>query len=379
MLLLAGCAGLPGSGAPSTTGGTSGTQQGGGQGGAQGTSLQQSSQGGTACDYASLYDRTIDSVVSVRANGGLGSGFVYRVGGDGGTATATGTPAPNGTSYVVTNAHVVGQADSVQVQFAREETRSGSVVGRDRYSDLAVIRVGGTPGYVDALPVARSAPEPGRPVAAMGNPFGLEETITHGIVSGVNRSMPTQGGFSIPNVVQTDAPISPGNSGGPLVTCGGTVVGVNSAGIAAQGAENIGFAISPALVNQVVPTLIRSGQYDHPYLGISSSPFTPSLAGANDFEETGGVYVHRVVEGGPASGVLQGSSDVVVRDGQRVPVGGDLIVAVEGQPIASMEDLSSYLVTETRPGDTVTLTVLRDGERRQVQVTLGERPEPTSP
>ena len=378
MLLLAGCAGLPGTSTQSGDGVAVA-----GESGNQGANSQQQAGQSGACDYASLYDRTIDSVVSISANGGLGSGFVYRVGGadDAGTATprGTATPASAGTSYVVTNAHVVGETDSVQVQFAREETRSGTVVGQDRYSDLAVIRVDGTPGYVDALPVAESAPEPGRQVAAMGNPFGLEETITHGIVSGVNRSMPTRGGFSIPNVVQTDAPISPGNSGGPLVTCDGTVVGVNSAGIAAQGAENIGFAISPALVNQVVPTMIETGEYDHAYLGISSAPFTPSLAAANGFEETGGVYVHEVVDGGPASGVLQGSTDVVVQDGQRVPVGGDLIVAIEGQPIASMEDLSSYLVVETRPGDTVTLTIVRDGQRQEVQVTLGERPSATSP
>lgn len=327
---------------------------------------EQTSPQRATCYYASLYDRTIDSVVAVRANGGLGSGFVYQA--------ATG----NDTGYVVTNAHVVGEADSVIVQFANETSRSGSVVGRDRFTDLAAIRVDGMPDDVAALPVADSAPDHGQKVAAMGNPFGLEETITHGIVSGLNRSLSTDRGFTIPNVVQTDAPISPGNSGGPLVTCDGTVVGVNTAGIAAQGAENIGFAVSATTVDRVVPSLIRTGEYDHAYLGISAAPITPGMVAANEFDATSGVYVHQVVEGGPASDVLQGTTESVVRDGERVPTGGDVIVAIDGQPIASGEDLSSYLLTEVRPGEAVTLTIVRDGERRQVQVTLGERPATTA-
>jgi S1-C subfamily serine protease len=384
MLLLAGCAGLAGNAPPSSPGGAPATGGSGAGVGQQGGPGQAGSSG--SCDYTSVYDRTIDSVVAVQANGGLGSGFVYRTdagaaGGTGtavgtGTSTAAGTPTVTGTAYVVTNAHVVGDADSVLVQFAREESRPGTVVGRDRYTDLAVIRVDRAPGYADALAVADAPPVHGEPVAALGNPFGLEETITHGIVSGLNRSMPTQSGFAIPNVVQTDAPISPGNSGGPLVTCEGTVVGVTSAGISAQGAENIGFAISPTMVRQVVPTLIERGAYDHAYLGVSTAPLTPPLVAANDLGVTRGVYVHRVVEGGPASGALSGSTGTAVQDGTEVPVGGDVIVAIDGRPIGSGEDLSSYLVTETRPGETVTITVVRGGERADVDVTLGTRPQP---
>jgi S1-C subfamily serine protease len=322
-----------------------------------------SAQQAGSCDYVSLYDRTIDSVVGVRTDAGAGSGFVYRA------------VANNATAYVVTNAHVVGDARTVTVQFAREDAREGTVVGRDRSTDLAVVRVNRTPAYAEALSVADSLPRHGERVAAIGSPFGLDETITHGIVSGLNRTMPTQLGFSIPNVVQTDAPINPGNSGGPLVTCDGDVVGVNTAGISAARGDNIGFAVSAPLVEQVVPELIETGEYEVSYLGIASRPITPALAAANDLDATRGVYVHEVIDGGPASDALRGSDDTVVRNGTEIPVGGDVIVGVEGRPIDSEEDLSSYLVTETRPGDTVTLTIVRDGEQRRVDVTLDERPE----
>ena len=334
----------------------------GGANAAQTESPQQTA----TCNYTALYNQTIDSVVAVRTNTGLGSGFVYR------------TAQENGTSYIVTNAHVVGNASSVIIQFAQEDSRQGTVVGRDQFTDLAVVRVNQTPGYAEALSVADAPPEQGRMVAAIGNPFGLEETITHGIVSGLNRSMPTQLGFSIPNVIQTDAPINPGNSGGPLVTCDGTVVGVNTAGISAQRAENIGFAVSASLINQVVPELIETGEYKHAYLGVRTAPLTPGLVAANDLNVSTGLYVHEVVEGGPASGALQATTSQTVINGTQIPVGGDVIVSIEGQPISSGEELSSYLLTETRPGDTVTLTVIRNGERQQVNVTLGERPDPAA-
>ncbi|WP_256401602.1 S1C family serine protease [Haloarchaeobius litoreus] len=319
--------------------------------------------GSAACDYSTLYDQAIDSVVAVRTDTGQGSGFVYQA------------AENNSTSYIVTNAHVVGSAESVIVGFTREESELGTVVGRDRSTDLAVVRVSETPGYVEALSVADTPPEPGSKVVAIGNPFGLEETITHGIVSGLNRSMPTNSGFTIPDVVQTDAPINPGNSGGPLIRCDGTVVGVNSAGIAADRADNVGFAISPNLVDRVVPELIDTGEYNHSFLGVSTAPLTPGLVESNDLDVTSGLYVHNVMEGGPTSDVLQGTTDTVTRNGSRIPVGGDVIVGIDGRSVNSGEDIASYLLTETRPGDEVTLTIIRDGERQQVTVTLGERPE----
>ncbi|SFS08814.1 serine protease, S1-C subfamily, contains C-terminal PDZ domain [Halomicrobium zhouii] len=317
-----------------------------------------------ACDYTALYEDSIDSVVSVQQVRGQGSGFVYQTGGNGSA------------SYVVTNAHVVGNATDVTVQFRGGESLPGTVVGTDVYSDLAVVRVNETPGYVEALPVAENQTEHGERVAALGSPFGLEETITHGIVSGLNRSMPTRLGFEIPNVVQTDAPISPGNSGGPLVSCDGAVVGVNTAGIAAQGAENIGFAVSSTAVERVVPSLIETGEFTHPALGISGTGVTPAIADANDLESDRGVIVASVNEGAPAAEVLQGSDRVERADRQFVPIGGDVIVAVDGQNVSTSEELASVLLAETRPGDEVALTIVRDGERMTVNTTVIERPDP---
>ncbi|WP_232686155.1 S1C family serine protease [Halobacterium zhouii] len=318
------------------------------------------------CNYTSLYDQTIDSVVGVATTSGQGSGFVYQ------------TFEGNNTSYVVTNAHVVGDASTVTVELATETQRTGEVVGRNQLADLAVVRVNDTPSSVEALPVAETVPEQGRRVAAFGRPFGLDETITHGIISGVNRSLPTTQTAAVPTVIQTDAPINPGNSGGPLVTCNGTVVGVNTAGIPAERADNIGFVIPATLVQQVVPALIQNGSYDFAYLGVTPAPMTPALAEANDLNTTEGVYVHRALQGGPAAGVLQGTTGYETVQGSRIPVGGDVIVSVAGQPVNSAEELSTFLLTQSQPGDTVTLTVIRDGERQQVEVTLGERPGPAN-
>ena len=317
---------------------------------------------GTTCDFAEVYEGTIDSVVLVTSAGGQGSGFVYR------------TDAGNGTGYVVTNAHVVGDADSVTVRFREGEFGNGTVVGRDAYADLAVVRVEESPGYAEALPVAESVPAPGRGVAALGSPFGLRGTVTHGIVSGVNRSMPTDRGYSVPDVIQTDAPINPGNSGGPLLTCDGAVVGVNTAGVSAALGDNVGFAISAPLIRRVVPELLDDGDVAWPYLGIRSTDVTPAIARANGLEVARGVAVVETVGGGPVAGVLQSSEEVRSVEGRPVPVGGDVIVAIDGRPVATGEDLSSYLAREAAPGEITSLTVVRDGQRQRVNVTLGERP-----
>lgn len=321
-------------------------------------------QVGATCDYPGLYEDAIGSVVQVSRAEGEGSGFVYR--------TADG----NGTSYVLTNQHVVGDAGAVTVRFKEGEYGTGSVVGRDAYADLAVVRVDGTPAYADPLPIAGSVPRPGRGVAAIGSPFGLAGTVTHGIVSGVNRSMPTDSGFAVPDVVQTDAPINPGNSGGPLLACDGTVVGVNTAGVQAAVGENVGFAISAPLIRRVAPALIDAGEVDWPYLGVRSVDATPAVAEANGLAIARGVVVAETIEGGPAAGVLQPSGEVQTVRGQPVPTGGDVIVGIDGRRVDTGEDLSSYLATESAPGDVVSLSVIRDGDRQQVNVTLGERPAP---
>ena len=324
---------------------------------ADGAAAQQA--GAATCNYTRLYNQTIDSVALIRTQNGLGSGFVF-------------DSFDNGTSYIVTNEHVVNQSTTVGVQFTRGELRTGTVVGATAFVDLAVVRVNDTPGYVEALPLAEQEPRPGQRVAALGSPYGLESTITSGIISGVERLTPTQAGL-IPNTIQTDAPINPGNSGGPLVLCDtGRVVGVNRAG----GAENIGFAVSASIVEQIVPELIQDGGYEYPFLGVQPAPLTRSLVQANDLDVNQGVYVAQVVNGGPASGVLQGATGGETVAGQQVPVGGDVIVAIGNRSVETPEDLLSYLLTETQPGEEVELTIVRDGERRTVTVTVGERPEP---
>lgn len=198
----------------------------------------------TTCDFSALYDRSIDSVVSVGVEtpraAGEGSGFVYELSGS--------------TGYVVTNQHVVEGATRLRVQFNRGQWRRATVVGTAPRSDLAVLRVRNVPNYVDTLPVAKQQAEPGQSVAALGSPLGLQGTITQGVVSGVNRTLPSRHGSTISGVVQTDAAINPGNSGGPLVNCRGRVVGVNTAGIV--GGENLGFAISARMLRKTVPPLV---------------------------------------------------------------------------------------------------------------------------
>lgn len=311
--------------------------------------------------YEQLYRDTIPSVVSIYvtprnvargARAGTGSGFVY-----------------DDDGHVVTNQHVVGSADEVELRFSNGHWRTGHVVGRDSNTDLAVVQVTDLPEYAKPLPVATGEPKPGQQVAALGNPMGLDGTITAGIVSGTNRSLPTGNGFVIPDTVQTDAAINPGNSGGPLLTPDGEVVGVNRA---RQG-DGIGFAISAAIVSRVVPDLVAKGQYRHPFLKISTIDVSPVVAEANELGETDGILVVDV-RLGPASGALLGCDAVRTLRGREIPVGGDVIVGVDGQPVRSHEELMRYLITETHPGEKVEVELIRRGQPITEIVTLGERP-----
>ncbi|MEF8771238.1 S1C family serine protease [Halodesulfurarchaeum sp.] len=300
-----------------------------------------------------LYEYTVDSVVTLRvetaAGSSQGSGFLYD------------------DRYIVTNEHVVADATALSVQFSDGVWRTGHVVGMDAYTDLAVVQVDSLPVSTEPLPVAEREPEPGQFVAAFGSPFGLQGTITHGIVSGVNRSMDVSGGFSIPDTVQTDAAINPGNSGGPLISMDGAVVGVNRA----KGGDNVGFAISAHVVERVVPELIENGRVEHSYMGIRSIPVTPDVAASHDLSKASGIAIVEVLEDGPSEGVLRaGTWD----ESGGVPRDADVLVAIDGTPVRSHEDLSRYLLLHTYPGDTVTLTVYRDGERTELDLELGARP-----
>ncbi len=230
---------------------------------AQGTRTQERT---ATCDFSTLYDRSIDSVVSVGVRtprgAGEGSGFVYKIVGS--------------TGYIVTNDHVVADATRLRVQFSRGQMRDAEVVGTAPKRDLAVLRVRHVPSYVDSLPIATDRVEPGQSVAALGSPLGLQGTITEGIVSGVNRTLPSRHGATISGVVQTDAAINPGNSGGPLVSCDGRVVGVNTAGII--GGENLGFAISSRMLREAVPPLIHHARKNQSEISMRSPSSVSSSA-----------------------------------------------------------------------------------------------------
>jgi len=312
--------------------------------------------------YTRVYQDTVDSVVLIRAftafGAGSGSGFAYRSDG-----------------LIVTNQHVVEGATKLEVRYSQGDWRTAEMVGTDYYSDLAVLRVEDPPGYVDPLPLVGTEPPIGTEIVAIGNPFGLEKSMSAGIITGTNRSIEVnnqrQGGFSIPDAIQTDAALNPGNSGGPLLTLDGRVIGVVRSG----GGDNVGFGISAALTRRVADALIGDGEYEHSYMGVSLTSVSPTIAEANDLEEVRGVMIVQVLDGGPSEGVLEGSRSEEV-DGVPVPVGGDIIVAMEGARIDTRNELSTFLALETAPGDTISVTVIRDGERQGVDLTLGDRPEP---
>lgn len=283
--------------------------------------------------------------------------------------------------HIVTNNHVVEGADQLLIRFSDGLMSVATVVGTDVDSDLAVVKI--DPQGYNLKPVARGKLEEvrvGQRVAAIGNPFGLEGTLTTGIVSALGRSIPARASFSIPASVQTDAPINPGNSGGPLLNERGEVIGVNAQIRAEERANSgVGFAIPIGIVERVVPALIAQGRYDHPYMGISGSTFSPICAGEQGLDpNVRGTVVVSVLQGTPAAraGLRSGSQDAKTKYPQICPAtrGGDLITAINGQRVVSFDEVLSYLQLYTSPGDTITFTVLRNGDLRQIDLTLGARP-----
>ncbi|MFP9192311.1 S1C family serine protease [Natronosalvus vescus] len=314
--------------------------------------------------YTDVYETTIDAVTLVRVHG---------EGGFGGPAQGEGSGFLHPSGYVVTNDHVVFSSDDVDVDIQYTDGRwtTAEVVGTDFYSDLAVLEVEAVPDEIQPLAFTEERPVVGQEVLAIGNPVGLDGSMSQGIVSGVNRSIsPAWHDFSYPNVVQTDAAVNPGNSGGPLVDMNGEVVGV----VHATQGENIGLAISAALSRRVVPELIDEGEFHHSHMGIRLLPVDPTIAEANDLERANGILIVEVEPDGPADGVLEPS------DGSpgEIPTGGDVIREVDGEPIPDNHALSTYLALETDPGDTVELTVSRNNDEETVDLTLGARPEPGS-
>jgi S1-C subfamily serine protease len=304
----------------------------------------------------------------------LGSGFVWDTQGN-----------------IVTNNHVIDGATRITVTFADGTIVPAKLVAADPDSDLAVIKVDLPAGQLHPVQLADSTKiQVGQLAIAIGNPYGEQNTMTTGIISAVGRSLPagrdstpggpTQGGtYLIPEVIQTDAAINPGNSGGVLLNSQGQVLGVTQSIASASGSSaGIGFAIPSVIVQRVVPALIKNGRYDHPYLGLSGTSLTPGLAQAMGLPVgQRGALVGQVTPNGPAAKAgLLGSTKTATVDGVQVQVGGDIIVAIEGQPVKSFDDLVAYLARATQVNQTVKLTVLREGKTIEFPVTLAARPRP---
>ncbi|HSB67333.1 MAG TPA: trypsin-like peptidase domain-containing protein [Anaerolineales bacterium] len=280
--------------------------------------------------------------------------------------------------HILTNAHVVHGTDAQEVIFSDGLIREASLVGEDLNSDLAILKVdlpdGSKPiplGTMDELAVGQS-------VVAIGNPFGLEGTLTRGIISALGRTIPALTIYSIPQAIQTDAAINPGNSGGPLINLNGEVIGVN-AQIETNNTSNsnlgIGFAIPVSIIRRVAPALIESGHYDWSWLGVSGGDVNPYLVKAMNLPVEQGAYVSTLTEGGPALAAgLRGTTETITQDGHTIEIGGDVITAIDGQPVKTFDDMLVYLSLNTSPGQTVKLTLLRDGKYQDVSLQLGTRP-----
>ncbi len=296
----------------------------------------------------------------------------------------------NSDGYIVTNNHVISGADTIEVQFYDGTILSAKLVGADPNSDLAVVKVDNSGLKLSPIAITDSTQvKVGQVAVAIGNPFGLENSMTVGIVSALGRELPANEGtstnssgatYTIPDIIQTDAPINPGNSGGPLVNDQGALIGVTSAIESTSNSNSgIGFAIPASIVQKVIPELIKSGKYEHPYLGISGTALTPSLAQAMKLNATQrGALVEEIVPNGPADKAgLKGSASQVTIDGQNIMVGGDIITAIEGSPVNSITDLIAYLEEHTSIGQKVTLTILRNNSQQKIDVTLEARPAQT--
>jgi S1-C subfamily serine protease len=284
---------------------------------------------------------------------------------------------------ILTNYHVIAGADNLEVTFADGTAVPAQVVGRDPGNDLAVIRADVTDEELTPAPLGDSdAVQVGDAVLAIGNPFNLEGTLTQGIISALDRTYASEGGTRpLRNMIQTDAAVNPGNSGGPLLDCQGEVIGVNTLLENPTGDRvNVGvaFAVPINTAKQFLPDMLAGETVSHPWLGIAGQEVTPALARDLDLLADAGVYVTLAAVGSPAERAgLRGafSSEAQAARSSSLPSGGDIIVAVDGQTVASVEDLAGYLDTQKRPGDTVKLQVLRDGQELSLEATLAQWPD----
>ncbi len=321
--------------------------------------------------FVALYGQSNPSVVNITiyakdTQGNMaalaqGSGFVY-----------------DNDGHIITNAHVVQDAEQVDIRFSEGTIRSAKTLGYDVNSDLAVVEVSDMPAGIQPLPLgSMDGLQVGQSVVAIGNPFGLSGTLTRGIISALGRTIPALNTFSIPQSIQTDAAINPGNSGGPLLNLRGEVIGINDQ-IESNGTgtnSGVGFAIPVSIIQRVVPELIANGSYTWPWIGVRGSALNYELIKGMNLTVEKGAYIWQVVKGGPADKAgLVGAKSTTSVDGRPTDVGGDVVIAINGQPVESFDDMLVYVALQTRPGDTITLTILRNGQQKQIQIKLEPRP-----
>jgi S1-C subfamily serine protease len=282
------------------------------------------------------------------------------------------------TGTILTNAHVVNGATKVSVQFANKQSLNAKVLGKDESTDLALLKV--DPDGLQLTPLtlgSSNGVQVGDPAIAIGNPFGLERTLTTGVISAVQRTIQAPNNFEIDDVLQTDAPINPGNSGGPLIDATGKVIGINSqiatGGSGSQGSVGIGFAVPIDTAKKIIPDLKQSGRVDRGYLGIESTTVDKSLKDLN-LPVDHGALVQSVAPGGPAdkAGIRAGDLSATL-DNHAIQLGGDIITKVAGKEIRTSNDLQAAVV-DRKAGDKVKITLVRAGKPKTVEVTLGERP-----
>ena len=330
-----------------------------------------SSAGASDQSLIALYQRANQSTVAIRVldkdtqQAALGSGFVF-----------------DNQGHIVTNQHVIDNAGNIEVDFASGFKAHGTVLGSDSAADLAVLEVQAPADQLVPLPLGDSDQvQVGQRVIAIGNPFGLAGTMTLGIVSGLGRSLtsnataPGGGTFSAPDIIQTDAAVNPGNSGGPLLNDAGQVIGVNKAIESTSGVNSgVSFAVASNTVRQIVPDLIKNGKFVYPYLGLTGlEEITLFTQEQLKLPQSTGVYVTSVTAGGPSekAGIRADSAPI---DATQLKGDGDLIIAIDGHPVSIFSDILSYIINHARPGQEVTLTLIRGGNKMDVKVTLGERP-----
>ncbi len=314
---------------------------------------------------AEIFEQSEESVVQVNVlrggtEGGVGSGFVFSEDG-----------------HIITNQHVVKNAKKVVITFLDGESYIADVIGRDQDLDIAVVRV--VDDLIKMRPILigdSSELEVGEKIIAIGNPFGLSGSMTSGIISQIGRLLPQETGYSIPNVIQTDAAINPGNSGGPLINMKGEVVGINTAIQSTTGEfTGIGFAVPSNTVKKVVPVLIRDGEFKHPWMGISGTDVDPELAKVRELKSSRGFVVVSVIDGSPAEKAgMKGVTQTREIDGREFPVNGDIIIEIDGKPVRKISDILVHLQREKSVGDEMILTVIRTGVEMDLTMILEERP-----